>query len=93
MRTVRVLGACLVGSEAELVTVEARFDRRDRERTEVVLTGLPDAVIRESRGRLVCALEANGTPLRAGDALKLTDERDVRLARGQGAEVLVFDLP
>ncbi|MBI5434892.1 MAG: ATP-binding protein [Planctomycetes bacterium] len=66
MRTVRVLGACLVGSEAELVTVEARFDRRDREKTEVVVTGLPDAVIRESRGRLVCALEANGMHLPCG---------------------------
>ncbi|MCK6449000.1 MAG: YifB family Mg chelatase-like AAA ATPase [Planctomycetes bacterium] len=55
----RVLGACLVGSEAELVTVEARFDRREAGKTEVILTGLPDAVIRESRGRLVCALEAN----------------------------------
>jgi magnesium chelatase family protein len=60
MRTVRVLGACLVGTGAELVTVEARFDRREKERTEVVITGLPDPVIRESKGRLVCALEANG---------------------------------
>ncbi len=66
VQTVRVLGACLVGTEAELVTVEARFDRRERERTEVVLTGLPDAVIRESRGRLVCALEANGMHLPRG---------------------------
>lgn len=66
VRTVRVLGACLVGSEAELVTVEARFDRRDRDKTEVVLTGLPDAVIRESRGRLVCALEANRMHLPSG---------------------------
>lgn len=60
MRTVRVLGACLVGTGAELVTVEARFDRREKERTEVVITGLPDPVIRESKGRMVCALEANG---------------------------------
>lgn len=60
MHTVRVFGACLVGTGAELVTVEARFDRREKERTEVVITGLPDPVIRESRGRLVCALAASG---------------------------------
>ena len=39
------------------------------------------------------AVEVNGTPLGAGDAVKLVDERDVRLAHGHGAEVLVFDLP
>ena len=66
MQTVRVLGASLFGTEADLITVEARFDRRDRERTEVVLTGLPDPVIRESRGRIVCALEANGLHLVRG---------------------------
>jgi magnesium chelatase family protein len=66
MRTVRVLGACLAGTAAELVTVEARFDGREQERTEIVLTGLPDPVIRESKGRLACALEANGLHLPAG---------------------------
>ena len=66
VQTVRVLGACLVGTGAELVTVEARFDRREKERTEVVITGLPDTVIRESRGRLVCALEANALHLPRG---------------------------
>jgi magnesium chelatase family protein len=60
MHTVRVLGACLAGTGAEIVTVEARFDRREKERTEVVITGLPDPVLRESRGRMVCALEASG---------------------------------
>jgi redox-sensitive bicupin YhaK (pirin superfamily) len=35
---------------------------------------------------------ANGHALRAGDALK-TGEGDIRLERGDGAEVLVFDLP
>lgn len=66
MRTVRVLGASLQGAQAELVTVEARFDGATKERTEVVLTGLPDPVIRESKGRLVCALEANGLHLPHG---------------------------
>lgn len=38
-------------------------------------------------------LEVNGIELKAGDALKLTEEREVRLANGRDAEVLVFDLP
>ena len=39
------------------------------------------------------ALEANGTPLAAGDALKLSGTRELALAHGRGAVVLVFDLP
>ena len=54
------MGACLAGAGAELVTVEARFEPADKQRTEVVLTGLPDPVLRESRGRLLCALDAAG---------------------------------
>jgi redox-sensitive bicupin YhaK (pirin superfamily) len=38
-------------------------------------------------------LEVNGFALRAGDALKLRDEPEVRLLAGKDAEVLVFDLP
>jgi len=41
-----------------------------------------------ARGSVV----ANGLPLSAGDALK-TDEREVALANGRNAEVLLFDLP
>ncbi len=59
MRTVRVLGASLAGADAELVTVEGRFEPRPKERTEVSITGLPDTVIREGKGRLLSALEAN----------------------------------
>lgn len=66
VKTVRSLGASLVGTRAELVTVEGRFEARDRSRTEVVLTGLPDAVLRESRGRLECALEENGLSIGSG---------------------------
>jgi len=66
MRTVRVQGACLVGTGAELVTVEAGYDRGGGERTELVLTGLPDAVVRESKGRLMRTLAANGLSLRTG---------------------------
>jgi redox-sensitive bicupin YhaK (pirin superfamily) len=42
-----------------------------------------------ARGRVT----ANGEALAAGDALKLTDTRTLRLAEGNAAEVLVFDLP
>src|SRR5262245_11995042 len=66
MRTVRVLGMCLVGTEAELVTVEARFEPRDRTRLEVSISGLPDVVIRESKGRLLAALEENRMHLPQG---------------------------
>jgi redox-sensitive bicupin YhaK (pirin superfamily) len=34
----------------------------------------------------------NGQALRAGDALKATGEREIRLEGGRGAEVLLFDL-
>jgi redox-sensitive bicupin YhaK (pirin superfamily) len=42
-----------------------------------------------ARGRLT----ANDVELAAGDALKVTDGGRLRIARGQEAEVLVFDLP
>ena len=42
-----------------------------------------------ARGRI----EANGTTLGAGDALKVTDATRLTLGRGVLAEVLVFDLP
>jgi redox-sensitive bicupin YhaK (pirin superfamily) len=38
-------------------------------------------------------LQANGVVLRAGDAVKLADVRELTLAQGHAAEVLVFDLP
>ena len=47
------------------------------------------AYVHVARGRV----RANGVALSPGDALKLTDERAVRLERGEHAEVLVFDLP
>lgn len=71
MTIARIHGVCLVGARAEPVVVEARFTRSDSEtaeraRTEVVLTGLPDPVLRESRGRILCALESAGIGLPAG---------------------------
>jgi magnesium chelatase family protein len=66
VKTVRVHGACLAGARAELVTVEARFHAGDGETTTVVLSGLPDPVIREGRGRILCALRENGLTLPVG---------------------------
>ncbi|MCP3918767.1 MAG: YifB family Mg chelatase-like AAA ATPase [bacterium] len=66
MQTIRVLGASLVGASAELVTVEAQFEGRERSGTDVLLTGLPDPVLRESRGRLLCTLRSNGLALGSG---------------------------
>jgi redox-sensitive bicupin YhaK (pirin superfamily) len=39
------------------------------------------------------SVNANGTKLDAGDALKLTDTPELTLQNGSAAEVLVFDLP
>jgi quercetin 2,3-dioxygenase len=39
------------------------------------------------------AVQANGTALEAGDALKLSDTRELQLQNGREAEALVFDLP
>jgi len=76
-----------VGTGAEFVTVEARFDRHERERTEIVLTGLPDPVLRESKGRLECALRETGLALPQGRLfLNL-----VPAARRKSGEIL--DLP
>ena len=47
------------------------------------------AYVHVARGRV----EVNGEALVAGDAAKITDMTRVALARGKGAEVLVFDLP
>jgi len=46
------------------------------------------AYVHVARGRV----STNGVELAAGDAIKLTGEAAVSLARGAGAEVLVFDL-
>ena len=59
MNIVRVHGACLEGAGAFLVTVQARFEPLQQGPTEIQLTGLPDAVLRESRGRLACVLGAS----------------------------------
>lgn len=69
------MGVTLSGASAELVTVEARFERApsktesEAARSEVTITGLPDAVLRESRGRLLAALASRGLRLPAGRLL------------------------
>ena len=87
VRTVRVEGASLAGIGADLVTIEARFVAMERDNTEVVLTGLPDTVTRESRGKLLSALAETGIRLAPGRLhLNL-----VPAARRKSGEIL--DLP
>lgn len=67
MQTHRVHGASLDGTGALVVTVEARFvASKDAETTDISLTGLPDPVLRESRGRLLCILGATGLRMSPG---------------------------
>jgi redox-sensitive bicupin YhaK (pirin superfamily) len=47
------------------------------------------AWIHVARGKVT----VNGQALRAGDAVAVREEGDIALAQGEGAEVLVFDLP
>jgi redox-sensitive bicupin YhaK (pirin superfamily) len=39
------------------------------------------------------SVEVNGVALKGGDALKLTDEKGITLAKAEAAELLLFDLP
>ena len=58
------------------------------ERASLSLAPGRKAYVHLARGKL----EVNGHQLSAGDALK-TDAPKIEVARGDGAEVLVFDLP
>ncbi|HSD74458.1 MAG TPA: pirin family protein [Steroidobacteraceae bacterium] len=61
--------------------------------------GAENATLEVARGRRIYVhvargtIEANGSALAAGDALKVTDAASVSLREGRDAEVLVFDLP
>lgn len=59
------------------------------ESAELPLAAGRRAWVHVARGSLV----VNGQKLGAGDGLALQDEAAVRLGDGEGAEVLVFDLP
>ena len=63
------------------------FDGPEHARLQVAPGRL--VYVHVARGRIF----ANGELLAAGDALKLTSEPDLQLSGGEGAEVLVFDLP
>ena len=63
------------------------FDGPEHARLQVAPGRL--VYVHVARGRIV----ANGELLAAGDALKLTSDPDLQLSGGEGAEVLVFDLP
>jgi len=56
--------------------------------THALATGRK-AYLHVVRGKLT----VNGTPVEAGDALKMTGVSEVVLGKGAGAEVLLFDLP
>ena len=58
-------------------------------RLEHALAAGRSAYVHLIRGSLV----VNGTPLKSGDALKMTGESRVTLEQGEDAEVLLFDLP
>ena len=58
------------------------------ETAELALEPTRKAYVHLVRGRV----QVNGHVLQAGDALLLADENRLQLERGQGAEVLVFDL-
>jgi len=59
------------------------------ERATAALGAGRKAYLHVVRGRLA----VNGTRLEAGDALKMSEVSEVALAKGAGAEVLLFDLP
>jgi redox-sensitive bicupin YhaK (pirin superfamily) len=59
------------------------------ERAAVALAPARRAYLHLVRGKLT----VNGTPLAAGDALKMAGVAQVALEKGEGAEALLFDLP
>ncbi len=59
------------------------------ERASLALAAGRKAYAHVVRGRLM----VNGTPLEAGDALKMTGISEVALEKGEKSEVLLFDLP
>lgn len=59
------------------------------ERAELSLHSGRSAYVHVARGKVI----VNSQELKAGDGLKLRDERKLEVSRGAGAEILLFDLP
>jgi redox-sensitive bicupin YhaK (pirin superfamily) len=78
-------GSVLIHQDARVFA--GLFDGDEAARLEVA--GGRRVYVHVARGTIT----ANGKPLAAGDALKLTGARALELAQGHDAEVLVFDLP
>jgi redox-sensitive bicupin YhaK (pirin superfamily) len=58
------------------------------ESAELALDGKRETYVHVARGRI----DVNGQTLSAGDAARIRGEDKLELAKGEGAEVLVFDL-
>jgi quercetin 2,3-dioxygenase len=78
-------GSVTIGQDARLYA--GLFD--DAEQATHALAAGRLGYVHLVRGQAV----VNGQALVAGDALKFEQESEIRIAQGQGAEVLVFDLP
>jgi redox-sensitive bicupin YhaK (pirin superfamily) len=89
--TLRLIASPVDSKDAVRIHADARvyaglFD--GAETAELPLDRARKGYVHVVRG----ALEVNGQPLEAGDALLLQDESRIALANGDDAEVLVFDL-
>jgi redox-sensitive bicupin YhaK (pirin superfamily) len=76
-----------VGIHQDVRVYAGLFDAA--ERAQLTLAPGRRAYAHLARG----ALNVNGVDLVAGDGLKVSDSTHLELERGEGAEVLVFDLP
>lgn len=78
-------GSVLIHQDVSLYATILNGD----DRVEHALAAGRTAYVHVIRGRV----SVNGVDLKGGDALKLSDEARIELARAEAAEVLVFDLP
>ncbi len=81
----RAQGSLLIHQDARLYA--GMFDAAETARLEV--SPGRRIYVHVARG----ALSANGMTLGAGDAMRITEDNELRLQEGRQAEVLVFDLP
>jgi redox-sensitive bicupin YhaK (pirin superfamily) len=81
----RAQGSLLLHQDARVYA--GLFD--GSERAQLELADKRRLYVHVARG----SIEANGTALAAGDALKLTDADTLQLIHGDSAEALIFDLP